>query len=167
MVRYGDNEEEVSKFLMKMKTVVKRGSDFNFDMMDRMVFGVSKAPSDDKTFNEWVKKLGLPSKDVFPISWSSIGTENIFIPPGTLLPILKRLQEKACDFFSDEIEAGRVTKPLSWGFWMVQLVAAVFGVVVANQVFFYFGYSYVRLPSRPCFSYPFPLRCLSSESTFF
>jgi hypothetical protein len=130
MIRYNDNEKEVIKqFLIKMKGVVKRGSDFNVDMMDRMVFGVSNAPSDEKTFNEWVKKLGLPSKDVFPITWSSIGTDNIFIPPGTLLPILKRLQEKACDFFSDEIEAGRVTKPLSWGFFMVQLVVVVFGVV--------------------------------------
>jgi len=159
MVRYGDNEEEVSKFLMKMKTVVKRGSDFNFDMMDRMVFAFSDAPSDDETFKQLVKKLGLPSKDVFPISWSSIGTKNVFIPPDTLLPILKRLQEKACVFFSGEIEAGRVPKPFDWVFWMqVVLVFGVVGVVlfmvprlrrflvprqrrfgVANQVLFIFG----------------------------
>jgi hypothetical protein len=170
MIRYhpGDQKEIIRTFLQKMKQVVHHGSDFNFDVMNRMVFGISDAPSDDQKFNEWVKDLGLPAKDVFAIRWSSISTENTFIPPGTLFPILKRLQEKACTFFLDEIEAGRVTEPFSWGLGafggmivIVLLILSRFSFTI--QVLFVFGFSYVRLPSSPCFSYPLLLSHVSTS----
>jgi hypothetical protein len=138
MIPYDDNQKDmIGESLIKMKEVVRHGSDFNLDMMDQMVFAVSDAPSDDKTFNKWVKKLGLPAEDVFAIRWSSISTdENIFIPPGTLFPILKRLQEKACEFYSEEIEAGRVTELFSWGFWvsggMIVIVLLILTVVLVG-----------------------------------
>ena len=72
------------------------------DLMDRIVFGIPKAPQDKIEFQRLVERMRLPRGDTFPII--AAGMDEIMIMPDMYVPIMKRLQEKACMFFRNKIE---------------------------------------------------------------
>ena len=111
VIRYSDSSWEseiaaIKKLLRSMKEIARPGSDFDLDMTERMVFGITDAPRDEKRFKKLVKDLNLPSCDVFAINSNS--DSEIFIPEGIYLHIMNRLQQKACMFFSNQIQTGIV-----------------------------------------------------------
>jgi hypothetical protein len=95
-----DEWENIEEFAMAMKDF-KTGRSHS-DLMDRIVFGIPKAPQDKIEFQRLVERMRLPRGDTFPII--AAGMDEIMIMPDMYVPIMKRLQEKACMFFRNKIE---------------------------------------------------------------
>jgi hypothetical protein len=119
-VQNKEDNDAIEKFVSEIKkfsTPGEKEGEFepgskqlsDFDLMDRMVFGITGAPQDDIKFQEIVDSVGLSDLDTFRLNLSRPVTEidytdGAFVSAETYYPILKRLEEKSCKFFKDEIE---------------------------------------------------------------
>ena len=110
---WDEDKEEVEKFVSEIKKSSTPGSQqlSDFDLMDRMVFGITGAPQDEIEFQLIVDSWGLSALDTFRLNLSTpvieidySDTDGPFVSAETYYPILKRLQEKSCKFFTDDIK---------------------------------------------------------------
>jgi hypothetical protein len=106
---WDQDKEEVEKFVSEIKKSSTPGSQqlSDFDLMDRMVFGITGAPQDEIKFQLIVDSWGLSALDTFRLNLSTpvividyTNTDGPFVSAETYYPILKRLQEKSCKFFT-------------------------------------------------------------------
>ena len=96
---------EIKSLVQAMKQFKFHGS--RFDLMDRIVFGIPDAPREKQKFTDLVERMNLPPSDTFPIvsaGTSTRTTEDVCLSAETFVPILKRLHEKSCIFFKQEVK---------------------------------------------------------------
>ena len=130
--------DEIRALSRALTNFKMEGSEFN--LMNRMVFGITGAPKNVSEFRAMVEKMGLPHDDTFALTsenTESHGHEDPYILPDTYVRILRRLQEKACNFFQIEVRKMPVqTWWLSWFDWRSWFTWVMRNPILAILLFF-------------------------------